>query len=72
MTLFNYLGTMADVVMAIAGVQIYLVNTRLLPSELQPSWWRKLGLLLCLLAYGIMSAIAIFDVVRTWIGEKLN
>lgn len=68
MTLFKYLGTMAGVVMAIAGVQIYLVNTRLLPSELQPTWWRKVGLLLCSLAYGIMSVIAIYDVVRTWIG----
>ncbi len=68
MTLFKYLGTMAGVVMAIAGVQLYLVNTRLLPRELQPSWWRKAALLLCSVAYGTMSLIAITDVVRKWIG----
>ncbi len=66
MTLFKYLGTMAGVVMAIAGVQLYLVNTRLLPRELQPSWWRKAALLICSLAYGTMSLIAITDVVRKW------
>ncbi len=66
MTLFKYLGTMAGVVMAIAGVQLYLVNTRLLPRELQPSWWRKAALLICSAAYGTMSLIAITDVVRKW------
>lgn len=68
MTLFKYLGTMAGVVMAIAGVQLYLVNTRLLPRELQPSWWRKAALLICSAAYGVMSLIAITDVVRKWFG----
>ena len=68
MTLFKYLGTMAGVVMALAGVQLYLVNTRLLPRELQPSWWRKTALLVCSAAYGTMSLVAITDVVRKWIG----
>ncbi|MFM9963960.1 MAG: Nramp family divalent metal transporter [Planctomycetaceae bacterium] len=68
MTLFKYLGTMAGVVMAIASVQLYLVNTRLLPRELQPSWWRKGALLLCSAAYGTMSLIAGYDVVRKWFG----
>ncbi len=62
MTLFKYLGTMAGIVTSIAGVQIYLVNTRLLPPELRPSWWRRAGLLLCSAVYGVMSAIAIWDV----------
>ncbi len=66
MTLFKYLGTMAGVVMAIAGVQLYLVNTRLLPRELQPSWWRKAALLICSLAYGAMSLVAGYDVVSKW------
>lgn len=67
MELFRYLGTMAGFVMSIAGVQLYLVNTRLLPRELQPSWWRKAALLICSLAYGTMSVIAITDVVRKWL-----
>ena len=66
MTLFKYLGTMAGVVMSIAGVQLYLVNTRLLPRELQPSWWRKAALLICSLAYGAMSLVAGYDVVSKW------
>lgn len=66
MTLFKYLGTMAGVVITLAGVQLYLVNTRLLPRELQPSWWRKAALLLCTLAYGTMSVIAGYDIVSKW------
>ncbi len=66
MTLFQYLGTMAGIVMSIAGVQLYFVNTRLLPPELQPSWWRKGALLLCSAAYGAMSIFAITNVVRKW------
>ena len=66
MQLFQYLATMAGVVMSIAGVQLYLVNTRLLPRELQPSWWRKAALLLCSLAYGAMSVVAIANVVSKW------
>ena len=67
MTLFKYLGTMAGIVMSLAGVQLYLVNTRLLPRELQPSWWRKAALLICSLAYGAMSLVAIYDVVSKWL-----
>lgn len=66
MTLFQYLGTMAGIVMSIAGVQLYFVNTRLLPPELQPSWWRKGALLLCSAAYGAMSLFAIMNVVGKW------
>jgi Mn2+/Fe2+ NRAMP family transporter len=64
MQLFKYLATMAGIIMAIASVQLYLVNTRLLPRELQPSWWRKAALLICSLAYATMSALAIADVVK--------
>ncbi|HLQ47078.1 MAG TPA: hypothetical protein VK137_20210, partial [Planctomycetaceae bacterium] len=62
MTLFKYLGTMAGFVMTVAGVQLYLVNTRLLPPELRPSWWRRTALLLCSTLYGVMTAIAAWDV----------
>ena len=64
MTLFQYLGTMAGVVMSIAGVQLYLVNTRLLPVALRPSWWRQAALLTCSAAYAAMSAVAIWDVLK--------
>ena len=64
MQLFQYLGTLAGVVMSIAAVQLYLVNTRLLPKELQPSWWRKLALLLCSACYATTSGIAIVAMVK--------
>lgn len=50
MGLFKILANVAGFVLALAGVQIYLVNTRLLPRELQPPLWRKI-LLLCTSAF---------------------
>jgi hypothetical protein len=45
----------------VAAVQILLVNTRLLPVELRPPWWRRAALVLCTLFYGAMSAAAVWD-----------
>ena len=64
MQLFQYLGTMAGVVTSIAAVQLYLVNTRLLPPELQPSWWRRAALLLCAACYATTSSIAIWALAK--------
>ena len=55
MTLFKILGSVAGVILAIAPIQILMVNTTLLPSELRPSLWRRLGLVLCTLVYGCLS-----------------
>lgn len=65
MTLFKYLATMAGLVTAISAAQLYLVNTRLLPPELRPSWWRRAALLLCSATYATTTAIALFDVGKT-------
>jgi len=43
--LFQVLGIVASPILALAAVQILRVNTRFLPVELQPAWWRRLGLL---------------------------
>lgn len=69
MQLFQYLGTMAGVVMSIASIQLYLVNTRLLPPELQPSWWRKLALLACSACYAVTSSLAIWAMVKKLIAS---
>jgi hypothetical protein len=58
MDLFKILGTIAGFVLSLAAVQILIVNTRLLPPQLRPSWWRRLALLGCSIYYGIFTAAA--------------
>ena len=50
--LFEVLGVIACPIMAIASLQILRVNTRFLPRELRPAIWRRIGLVMCSLAYG--------------------
>jgi hypothetical protein len=53
--LFKIIANMAGVVLAIAGVQIFLVNRRFLPPTLRPPRWREAGLLACSLFYAIFA-----------------
>ncbi|SVA94111.1 uncharacterized protein METZ01_LOCUS146965 [marine metagenome] len=55
MTLFKILGAVAGAILAIAPIQILMVNVTLLPTELRPPLWRRIGLILCTLAYGCLS-----------------
>ena len=55
MTLFKILGAVAGAILAIAPLQILMVNVTLLPTELRPPIWRRIGLVLCTLAYGCLS-----------------
>lgn len=61
MDLFKFLGAIAGVVLAIAAMQVLFVNTRLLPPELRPSWWRKGALVLCSLFYLIVTSLVVWD-----------
>jgi Mn2+/Fe2+ NRAMP family transporter len=61
--LFKLLANMAGLVLAIAGVQIFLVNRRFLPPALRPAVWREAALLLCSAFYAYFG----FFVVRDWI-----
>ncbi|HXW05733.1 MAG TPA: Nramp family divalent metal transporter, partial [Vicinamibacterales bacterium] len=45
--LFKILANMAGVVLAIAGVQIFVVNRRFLPKAVRPPLWREAVLLAC-------------------------
>ena len=56
-------------VLAIGAVQIFRVNTTLLPPELRPSWWRRVGLLLCALFYGVISGALVWNVIRGYFGQ---
>lgn len=59
MTLFKALGTIAGGVVALASVQLLIVNTALLPKELQPSLFRRGALISCAVFYGVLSVIAV-------------
>jgi hypothetical protein len=50
--------------LAVAAVHLLIVNTRLLPKELQPSRWRKLALVACALFYGTTTALVVWDQVQ--------
>src|SRR5207344_667011 len=62
--LFKVLANMAGVVLAIAGVQVFLVNRRFLPRAVRPSAWREGALLLCSAFYAFFAWFALRDVVR--------
>ena len=57
--LFKVLANMAGVVLAIAGVQVFLVNRRFLPRALRPSAWREGALLLCSAFYAFFACLAL-------------
>jgi hypothetical protein len=58
MTLFKVLAAVAGIVLALAALQVLRVNTRLLPRELRPSWWRKGALVLCAAFYAVVCVLA--------------
>jgi hypothetical protein len=62
--LFKILANMAGVVLAIAGVQIFIVNRRFLPRAVRPPLWRELALLACSLFYGFFAYFVVRDLIR--------
>lgn len=62
--LFEALGIIACPIMAIASLQILRVNTQFLPPELRPPIWRRVGLVLCSLAYGGFTIALLAKLVR--------
>lgn len=64
--LFKIVANMAGVVLAVAGVQIFLVNRRFLPRAVRAPWWREAGLLGCSGFYGVFAFFVIRDVFRSW------
>jgi hypothetical protein len=48
----------ASTIFVIAGVHLLYVNTRLLPRELRPGFWPRLGLIGLVLFYGFFSFLA--------------
>jgi len=65
--LFKIVANMAGVIMAIAGVQILIVNRRFLPRAVQPSLLREAALLACVGFYAFFAYFVIRNLVRTWL-----
>ena len=62
--LFKILANMAGIVLAVAGVQIFLVNRRFLPRGVRPAAWREFGLLACSAFYAFFAFFVVRDIVR--------
>jgi hypothetical protein len=65
--LFKVLANMAGLVLAIAGVQIVIVNRRFLAPAVRPPLWRELGVLLCSAFYAFFTFFTVRDLVKTLI-----
>jgi hypothetical protein len=66
--LFKVLANMAGIVLAIAGVQVLVVNRRFLPAAIRPPLWREAGVLLCSVFYSFFAYFAVRDLVRALFG----
>lgn len=60
-SLFKILGAVAGPVLAVAAIQILIINTKLLPQQLRPPIWRRGALIVCAICYGSLSAAFIWD-----------
>ena len=68
MTLFTILANIAGLVLAIAGVQIFLVNRRFLPRAIRAPLWREALLLACSAFYAFFAFFVFRNLIRQWLG----
>jgi hypothetical protein len=61
MTLFQILAAIAGLVLVPASIQVLIVNTRLLPPPLRPSWWRRGALIACSLFYAAVCILVLWN-----------
>lgn len=59
--LFQYLGLIANPILAIGAIQILRVNTRFLPKQIQPPLWRRACLVLCAIVYGVLAVVSTYS-----------
>ena len=65
--LFKVLANIAGIVLAVAGVQIFLVNRRFLPAAVRAPRWREVALLACSAFYAFFAYFVIRDLVRSFL-----
>lgn len=68
MRLFTILANIAGLVLAIAGVQILIVNRRFLPKAIRAPLWREVLLGLCVLFYAFFSFFVVRNVLHQLFG----
>ena len=61
MELMKLMGNIAGFISAVASVQLLIVNTRLLPTELRPPLWRRIALAGCSLFYGSLFVAVLWS-----------
>lgn len=66
--LFKVVANMAGLVLAVAGVQIFIVNRRFLPRALRAPGWREAALLACSAFYAFFAFFVIRDLLRSLAG----
>lgn len=64
--LFEVLGVVACPILAFASIQILRVNTKFLPPEIRPALWRRIGLVICSVAYGGFAIALVIKLVRSF------
>jgi hypothetical protein len=64
LNLLKLLGIVAAPTTAVAALQILRVNTKLLPVQLRPQWWRRAMLLACAAFYGSVFVALASDLIR--------
>jgi hypothetical protein len=54
-------ANMAGIAFIITALHLLYVNTRLLPVELRPPWWRRLALVALALFYGVFVTLWVWS-----------
>jgi hypothetical protein len=66
--LFKVLANMAGIVLAVAGVQIFIVNRRFIPEAVRAAAWREMALLACSAFYAFFAFFVVRDLIRSLMG----
>ena len=66
LALFKILGLLASPILAVGAIQILLVNTTFLPVQLRPPLWRRVCLISCGVAYGILAIVSLRAEYQKW------
>jgi hypothetical protein len=61
--LLSLSANMAGIVFIISSLHLLYVNTRLLPLELRPPWWRRLALVALALFYGMFLTMWVWSAI---------
>ena len=72
LVLFQILANVAGFVMILGGLQIFLVNRKLLPQPLRPSRWREAALLGCVVFYSVFVGRVLLSVIPKLYGWLWN